>query len=307
VQILFALILVTLFGRAVDLQLRNSEFLKKEGDSRHLRVVSVPAHRGSIVDRNGEPLAVTTPVDSVWVSPVRLLEFEHVEQAVVQLAHLLGLNPAVLMNDLQQRAQREFWYLRRKIDPDLSQKVRELKIPGVHFQREYQRFYPDGEVTAQLIGVTDIDDRGQEGIELAYDHWLNGQAGRKRIIRDRNGHAVQDVENIEDPSPGQTLQLTIDRRIQYLAYRELKAAVARHGAKGGMVVVLDAESSEMLAIASQPGFNPNNRNDFNTERMRNRGLTDQFEPGSTMKPFTVAAALETGIVEPDARYDAWHS
>lgn len=303
VLLLLGVAFVGLFGRAVHLQLRSSEFLKKEGNSRHLRVVNVPAHRGSIVDRHGEPLAVTTPVDSVWVAPVKLLKFEHVEEAVARLAQELGLRPTALMRDLQQRSQREFWYLRRKVDPELAARVRQLHIPGVHFQREYQRFYPDGEVTAQLIGVTDVDDRGQEGIELAYDHWLNGQAGRKRVVRDRDGAVVQDVENIEEPQPGKALQLTIDRRIQYLAYRELKSAVVRHNAKGGTVVVLDPISGELLALASQPGFNPNNRSDFDTSRMRNRVMTDQFEPGSTVKPFTVAAALENRVISPNVVLD----
>lgn len=292
----FAAMICVLFWRAFDLQVLRSDFLQGQGDSRFLRVVNKPAHRGVIGDRNGEPLAVTTPVDSVWVEPAELLQSG---QYVVSLATALGLNPDELINRLRERSSREFLYVRRKIAPATAEKVREVKAPGVHFEREYQRFYPDGEVVSHLVGFTDIDDKGQEGLELAYDEWLAGESGSKRVIKDRLGHVIRDVESVSEPRPGNDLLLSIDRRIQYLAYRELKKAVTLHKADSGSAVVLDVTTGEVLAMVNQPAFNPNNRGEYSGERYRNRALTDVFEPGSTIKPFTVAAALEARVARPN--------
>ena len=282
---------LVLAGRSAQLQLVEQEFLQEQGDARHLRVVQVPAHRGMIVDRNGEPLAISTPVQSVWVNPQELVASP---SELSQVARLLALDVDKLQRLIGQRKDREFVYLRRHISPDRAQQVMTLGVRGIYLQREYRRYYPAGEVAGHLIGFTNVDDRGQEGLELAYDDWLTGEPGAKRVIKDGQRHIVENVENIRSARPGQVLSLSIDRRIQYLAYRELKAAVSEHNARSGSVVVLDSRSGEVLALANQPSFNPNNRKRLKPDRLRNRAVTDVFEPGSTMKPFIVAAALEAG-------------
>ena len=282
--------------RGVDLQVLDKDFLQEEGTARHLRVVTIAAHRGSILDRNGAPLAVSTPVDSVWVSP---REFLTAEPRWPELARLLNISLEQLRNMVRGRENRGFVYIKRRIAPALAAQVMALQISGVSLQREYRRYYPAGEVTGHLLGFTNVDDIGLEGLELAYDKWLRGLPGAKRVIKDRLGHIVEDVERIRRPQPGRDLQLTIDRRIQYLAYRELLAAVKRHKARSGSVVVLDARTSEVLAMVNQPAFNPNNRQKLRSDRYRNRAIADMFEPGSTMKPFTIAAALQSGRYSPD--------
>ena len=282
---------VVLAGRSAQLQLLDREFLQGQADARHLRVVQVPAHRGMITDRNGEPLAISTPVQSVWVNPMELVASR---SELSRLARLLGLDGDYVRRVLGQRQGREFVYLRRHISPDRAQQVRDLEWPGVYLQGEYRRYYPAGEVAAHLVGFTNIDDEGQEGLELAFDGWLSGEAGAKRVIKDGRRHIIENVENIRFARPGKALKLSIDRRIQYLAYRELKAAVQQHGAQSGSVVVLDNQTGEVLAQVNQPSFNPNNRKRLKADRMRNRAVTDVFEPGSTMKPFVIAAALESG-------------
>lgn len=279
-----------LVWRAVDLQVTDSAFLQGQGDARYLRVVEVPAHRGMITDRNGEPLAISTPVDSVWVNPQELMT-AHAE--FPRLAKLLSLDIDELQQRLMKRQSREFVYLKRRVNPDLAQQVKALAIPGVFLQREYRRYYPAGEVAAHVVGFTNVDDEGQEGLELAYNDWLQGVSGSKRVIKNRLGHAVEDVESIMTPEPGKALRLSIDRNIQYLAYRELKTAIRDHRARSGSIVVLDARTSEVLAMVNQPSYNPNNRGTLKNSHVRNRAVTDVFEPGSTMKPFTVAAALES--------------
>ncbi len=279
-----------LVWRAVDLQVTDSEFLQGQGDARHLRVMEVPAHRGMITDRNGEPLAISTPVDSVWVNPQELMT---ASSEWPRLAKLLKLDVDELTQRLMTRQTREFVYLKRRINPDLAQQVKALGIPGVFLQREYRRYYPAGEVAAHVVGFTNVDDAGQEGLELAYDDWLQGTSGSKRVIKNRLGHVVEGVESIRVPQPGKTLRLSIDRNIQYLAYRELKTAIRDHRARSGSIVVLDAKTSEVLAMVNQPSYNPNNRGTLKSSHLRNRAVTDVFEPGSTMKPFTVAAALES--------------
>jgi cell division protein FtsI (penicillin-binding protein 3) len=284
-----------LVWRAVSLQVLDKEFLLTQGQARHLRTVTLPAHRGMIQDRNGEPLAISTPVESVWVNPQELADEQ---QRIPELTRLLELNTSAVQRQLASRADREFLYLRRHIDPATAARVEALDIPGVYLQREYRRYYPDGEVTAHVVGFTNIDDAGQEGLELAYDEWLAGEPGAKRVIKDGKSHIVEDVESISLPSPGKDLRLSIDRRIQYLAYRELLAAIQEHQARAASAVVLDVRSGEVLAMVNQPSFNPNNRQNLRSSDMRNRAVTDVFEPGSTMKPFIAATALATGRYQP---------
>lgn len=295
-----------LVWRAVDLQIFSKEFLQGQGDARHLRVVPISAHRGAITDRNGEALAISTPVDSVWAQPDVLLTDT---RALIQVARKLDLDPNAVKRQLEERRDREFVYLKRHTTPDLAQEVQALGAPGVFLQREYKRYYPMGEVAAHLVGFTDVDDRGQEGLELAYDDHLRGTPGSKRVIKDRLGRIVEDVESISVPRPGHDLALSIDRRIQYLAYRELKAAVATNRARSGSLVMLDVTTGEVLAMVNQPAYNPNNRGDLKPSHTRNRAVTDVFEPGSTVKPFTIAAALESGRYRPDTPIDTtpgWH-
>jgi cell division protein FtsI (penicillin-binding protein 3) len=287
-------------GRSAQLQLVDGEFLQGQADARHLRVVQVPAHRGMITDRNGEPLAISTPVQSVWANPHELVASR---ADLERLARLLGIQVEQLQRLLGQRKDREFVYLRRHMAPDKAQRVVDLEIPGIYLQQEYRRYYPAGEVGAHLIGFTDVDDRGQEGLELAYDKWLSGEPGAKRVVKDGRRHIVENLENIRSAHPGKTLALSIDRRIQYLAYRELKAAVQQQRAQSGSIVVLDSRTGEVLALANQPSFNPNNRKGLTTDKLRNRAMTDVFEPGSTMKPFVIAAALQSGRYVPGTQID----
>ncbi len=298
---LLMVLMLLLAWRAVDLQVVNKDFLRGEGDARYLRDVSVPAHRGMIVDRYGEPLAISTPVDSVWVNP-QLFQPSHEQQK--QLAKKLNIKRKKISKLSSGRNRgREFAYLKRHVSPDVARQVTALGIEGVFLQREYHRYYPKGEVTGHVIGFTNIDDKGQEGLELAYDDWLRGIKGKKRVLKDRLGRVVENVESIKESDPGKVLRLSIDRRIQYLAYRELKAAVRRHGAKSGSLVMLDIQTGEVLAMVNQPSYNPNNRGAFKSNRYRNRAVTDVIEPGSTIKPFIIAAALESNRFKPETVID----
>ena len=287
-----------LLWRAVDLQLTHKDFLQTQADARHLRVVKVRANRGKILDREGQPIAISTPVDSIWVNPKELAT-ERGRWG--ELGRLLNVDTDKLHHLVAKRSNREFVYLKRHVEPELAAQVEALHMAGVHLQREYRRYYPTAEVAAHVVGFTDVDDRGQEGLELAYDQWLTGRDGAKRVIRDRYGRVVEDVEHIEDRRDGSELVLSIDKRIQYLAYRALKAGVRKHGALGGSVVLMDARTGEILAMANQPAYNPNKRADRVGARSRNRAITDVLEPGSTVKPFTVAAALQTGQFKPDTQ------
>ncbi|MGB5305255.1 MAG: penicillin-binding transpeptidase domain-containing protein [Gammaproteobacteria bacterium] len=287
---------LTLVWRAVSLQLLDREFLQGQGQARHLRTVALPAHRGIIKDRHGEPLAISTPVESVWINPQ---ELGAEQQRIPELAQLLSMKTDHVTRLLASRSEREFVYLQRHISPILAKQVTALRIPGVYLQREYRRYYPAGEVAAHIVGFTDIDDIGQEGMELAYEDWLGGEAGAKRVVKDGHRHIVEDVESISRPRPGKDLVLSIDRRIQYLAYRELKASMQEHGAHAASAVVLDVRSGELLAVVNQPSYNPNNRREARGPQLRNRAVTDVFEPGSTMKPFIVASALDSGRYQPD--------
>lgn len=291
----FALVIAGLFWRALDMQIINQPFFQQQGDARHLRVVPISAHRGDIYDRNGEPLAISTPVDSVWVNPKEIKNDLH---RVNEIAKTLKINTQHLRNKLIKNSHREFVYILRQVAPNIGEKIKALSIPGVYLQREYKRYYPAGEVTSHVIGFADVDDKGQEGLELAYDDWLSGVPGAKRVIRDRLGQVVDDVERIKTAEPGKSVRLSIDRRIQYLAYQSLKSAVKEHKAIAGSAVVLDVHTGEILAMVNQPSFNANDRSQLKPGVYRNRSVTDVFEPGSTMKPFTIAAALETGRWHP---------
>ncbi len=282
---------LALVARAVDLQVVRKDFLQGQGDARYSRVVSEPAHRGMITDRLGEPLAISTPVDSVWANPQELIL---ARDSWPQLTKVLGLKRGALERQLAAKRDKEFMYLKRRVAPDLAQKVMALEVPGVALLPEYKRFYPAGEVTAHVVGFTNVDDQGQEGMELVYDARLKSIAGAKRVIKDRIGRVVENVERVSEPQPGEDIVLSIDRRLQYLAYRELKAAVKNNRADAGSVVILDVRTGEVLAMVNQPAYNPNNRSKLKSSHLRNRAVTDVFEPGSTIKPFTVAAALETG-------------
>jgi len=292
--LIFMLCSVALIARAVNLQVMETDFLQGQGKARFLREVTIASTRGVITDRNGEPLAVSTPVDSVWVNPGELLEYP---EEIKPLAGLIKTNAEDLERKLTQRSGKEFVWLRRRLNPDVADRIRALDIPGVNLQKEYRRFYPAGEVTSHVIGFTNIDDVGQEGLELAYDSWLAGSPGKKRVIRNRKGETVEEVELIKESDPGQDLRLTIDKRLQYLAYRELKSTVLEHGARSGSVVVLDVDSGEVLAMVNQPSYNPNDPG-HDADGMRNRAVTDVIEPGSVMKPIAITSVLEYKIATP---------
>ena len=301
--------LVGLTGRAAYLQGMHNGFLQQKGESRYSRVLEMSAHRGMITDRHGEPLAISTPVESVWSSPQ---DMSATPEQLKKLASLIEMdieeirkriNGSPHGNGLPHGSRRDFVYLKRHLSPEVAAGVVELNMPGVFLKREYRRYYPTGELTAHMLGFTDVDDKGQEGIELAWQDELAGKPGSRRVIKDRKGRIVEDVESIRAPKSGQNIALSIDSKIQYLAYRELKQAVEVNKAKAGGIVVLDAQTGELLALVNLPAYNPNNRTRANGGRARNRALTDVFEPGSTLKPFTIAAALEAGGVKPDTVFE----
>jgi len=289
-----------LIWKASTLQFVESEFLRGQGDERFTRVATIAAHRGSVSDRSGEPLAVSTPVDSVWVNPK---ELTLANEQIPNLARALNRDPDELARFVTTKLDRKFLYVARHLQPADAAKVRALDIPGVHLTREYRRYYPAAEVTGHVIGFTDVDDAGQEGLELAFDHWLAGDNGAKRVIQDNLGRTVQTVESIKPMRAGRNMQLSIDMRIQYLAYRELKAAMQVHRARAGSVVVIDVTSGEVLAMVNQPTFNPNDRAQLKPAGYKNRAVTDLVEPGSTIKPFVVAAALASGKFRTDSIID----
>lgn len=301
---LFALAVCALVWRAADRQIFEKDFLQSEGADRYLDTVEVPAHRGLITDRNGAVLAVSTPVDSVGANP-RVLRLD--AESLRPLAKALGMGQDELRERLARYGKRHFVYLKRRLPPDKAEEVMAVVkahgLKGVRLEREYRRYYPDGEVFGHLIGFTDVDDQGQEGMELAYDEALSGKPGIKRVLRDGRRQVVDDVESISLPRPGRNLALSIDRRLQFIAYRELKAAVQRNGAVSGSAVLLDVQTGDVLAMVNQPGYNPNGDRSNRGGRLRNRAITDVFEPGSTMKPFTVAAALELGRYKPNSLID----
>ncbi len=300
VMTFFALLASSLVARAVYLQVLDKDFLNRQADMRHLRTESISAHRGTILDRNGEPLAISTPVDSIWVNPQ---EFASAVDKIPQLAKALELKPETLMRRITRSMDKEFLYLKRHLNPSAAERVMAMKLPGINVQREYRRYYPASEVTGHLVGFTNIDDQGQEGLELAMNYWLEGEPGAKRVLKDRFGRSIENVESIRPPHHGKDLRTSIDLRLQYLAYRTLKAAVKAHNARSGSVVILDIKTGEVLAMVNQPTYNPNDRSQFVAERYRNRAITDIFEPGSSIKPIIVAAALESGQYRPSSVID----
>jgi cell division protein FtsI (penicillin-binding protein 3) len=291
-----------LAARSVYLQALDTDFLQGKGEARYSRVLEIPGTRGRILDRNGEALAISTPVQSVWAIPG---DVEATPAQLRSLAKMLGVEPRELQKKLGD-ASRDFVYLKRQIAPEQAEQVARLGLAGIYQHREFRRYYPGGELTAHLVGFTGVDEAGQEGIELAHQAQLGGVPGSRRVIKDRRGRVVEDIESIRAAQDGKDLQLAIDGKIQSLAYSALKAAIAEHRAKAGAAVVLDVKTGEVLALANLPTFNPNNRARLSGEQLRNRALTDSFEPGSTLKPFTVALALEQGRVTAKSVVSASH-
>ena len=281
----------TVLGRAFQLQILQRDFLAHEGDKRSVRMVEVPPHRGAIRDRRGEALALSAPVESLWVIPSELLQSP---EYLPPLAKLLDMKQRELNDFLEERAGKQFVYLRRQISPEEAARVMALKAPGLFSQREYRRYYPAGEIAGHVVGFTNVDDLGQEGIEASQETVLAGKAGARRVIRDRGGRVIEEDEDFRPAQPGQDVLLALDLRLQYFAYRELKSAVALNHAKGGLVVIADARTGDILAMANQPGFNPNRADERASSGLRNRAVTDVFEPGSTIKPLLIARALELG-------------
>lgn len=300
VLLLLFLFAAIVLGRVVYLQVYHAEFLVKQGNNRFVRIKKEPAIRGSILDRNAVPLAVSTPVSSLWVNPKELLESP---QSVSALSSAIGYPLTKLQQKLAQKKHAAFMYLQRGMEPAIATKVLDKKFPGVYALREYRRYYPSGDVVSQVIGFNNIDDVGQEGVELLYNNWLSGTAGSSEIIRDPKGKIVDILEEIKPPVQGQNLMLTIDKRIQYLTYLSLLETAEKFGAKTATAVVLDAKTAEILAMVSVPSGNPNNAQEKKPSLVKNRAITDTFEPGSVMKPFVVASALEAGLVHPNTPID----
>lgn len=296
--LLFILVIMILLGRAIYLQIMHTDFLQNQGDARYLRTISMIAHRGMILDRNGELLAISTPVDSIWLNPKQFI----LSQAE-QLATLLELPLSTIKTLISERQQKEFIYIKRHISPQLAAKIKSLNLIGVFLQREYRRYYPAAEVTGHVLGFTDIDDKGLEGLEWAYDQQLKGIAGAKQVIQDKYGNTIAEVKSIQIPRDGQNLVLTIDKRLQYLANQELSHAVQINRAKSGSAVILDVQTGDILAMVNQPNYNPNNRENLTSQYYRNRAVTDVFEPGSTFKPFTIVTALMSGQYTPQTLVD----
>jgi len=299
---LLALMVGAICWRIIDLQVVDRDFLKGQGDARSLRHIPIPAHRGLITDRNGEPLAVSTPVTTLWANPK---EMQAAKDRWPQLAAALGQNAQQLTERLTQQANKEFIYLVRGLTPEQGQHVLDLKVPGVYGLEEFRRFYPAGDVTAHMVGFTDLDDHGREGVELAYDEWLAGVPGKRQVIKDRRGRLIKDIQVTKNAKAGKTLALSIDLRLQYLATRELRNAIAEQDAKAGSLVIMDVKTGEVLAMVNQPTYNPNNRRSMFPAAMRNRAIIDVFEPGSTVKPISMSAALQSGRWKPTDKVEVY--
>ena len=299
---LLGVMVAAICGRIIDLQVVDRDFLKGQGDARSLRHIPIPAHRGLITDRNGEPLAVSTPVTTLWANAK---EMQTAKEKWPALAAALGQDPKALAERLEAQANKEFIYLVRGLTPEQGQAVLDLKVPGVYGIEEFRRFYPAGEVTAHMVGFTDIDDHGREGVELAYDEWLAGVPGKRQVIKDRRGRLIKDVQVTKNAKAGKPLALSIDLRLQYLANRELRNAIIENGAKAGSLVIMDVKTGEILAMVNQPTYNPNNRRNLQPAMMRNRAMIDVFEPGSTMKAISMSAALETGRWKPSDKVEVY--
>ncbi|MGY2138213.1 peptidoglycan D,D-transpeptidase FtsI family protein [Pseudomonas reactans] len=299
---LLALMVGAIAWRIIDLQVVDRDFLIGQGDARSLRHIPIPAHRGLITDRNGEPLAVSTPVTTLWANAK---ELQVAKDKWPELAAALGQDPKALAERLEAQANKEFIYLVRGLTPEQGQQVLDLKVPGVYGIEEFRRFYPAGETTAHMVGFTDIDDHGREGVELAYDEWLAGVPGKRQVIKDRRGRLIKDVQVTKNAKAGKPLALSIDLRLQYLANRELRNAIIENGAKAGSLVIMDVKTGEILAMVNQPTYNPNNRRNLQPAMMRNRAMIDVFEPGSTMKAISMSAALETGRWKPSDKVEVY--
>jgi cell division protein FtsI (penicillin-binding protein 3) len=291
----FAFGAAALEGRILYLQLVDKDFLAEEANDRHVRTVQISAHRGSLMDRYGEPLAISTPIDSIYANPK---ELKPALDRLGELAAALDQDDEYLARRITSNLDRDFVFLARRVPPAKTQKVLDLKLPGVATIREFRRYYPAGEVSGHVVGFTDVDDRGQEGLEAEFDHYLRGEPGSKRVMQNRRGEIFGDVELLQPARPGRDLRTSVDLRLQYLAYRELKAVVSASGARWGSVVVLDPRTGEVLAMVNQPSYNPNDREQYVPGNYRNRAVTDPFEPGSSFKPLVMAAALETGAFGP---------
>ena len=297
--ILFGMFLCVLaiIWKVTNLHITERDFLQDQGDRRTIRTVPLVANRGLITDRNGEPLAVSTPVQSIWVDPSKISDDP---ETIKALAKSLELNEEVLIQNLKLKSNLKFHYIKRRLPPSEAEKILSLSVEGVHSQQEYQRFYPQGEVAAHLVGFSNMDDVGQEGLELTYDNWLKGVPGRRQVMQDRRGYIIEELNTIQTAQPGNRLELSIDFRIQNIAYRELKEEFIARRARAASIVILDVNTGEVLAMANQPSYNPNAKSDIKDfSVIRNRAITDVFEPGSTVKAFTIAAALETGLYHPD--------
>ncbi len=304
VMLILALLPLAVLAKIAQLQIMPSEeygadFLQTQGDARSIRTETIPAHRGLITDRNGEPLAVSTPVTTLIANPQQVQELATPEH-IARLAKAMNISVAQLEGRFKRYRNKSFMYLERQLPSAQAERILDLRIPGVFGRQEYKRFYPAGEVTAQLVGFTDINDDGQEGMELAYNAVLTGESGAKKVVKDLTGRVIKDISLVKPASPGNAVRLSIDLRVQYAAYRSLKAAVKKHRAKSGSVIVLDVQTGEVLAMANQPSFNPNDRTNVKLDAIRNRAVTDMMEPGSTVKPFTLLAALESGKFKPES-------
>jgi len=290
--IIFLGLFIGLLAKLIKLQVIEQKFSKKQCNSRVVRVVNIPPYRGMILDRNGEPLAVSTKIESIWLNPKT---FNIDDTNIPKLLSLLEINKTQLINKLNQYVDKEFLYLKRHVSPNIAAKIAELNISGINFKSEYKRYYPTGEVSAHILGFTNLDDQGISGMEYLYDNKLQGTAGKKIVINDRLGREVEYINNIQDMQPGQDLKSSIDHRLQYLAHRELRNGILKHNAKSGSAVILDVKTGEVLAMVNQPTFNPNEKiKNINSDKYRNIAVTDYFEPGSTIKVFSLASVLERG-------------
>ncbi len=299
---LLAIMVGAISWRIVDLHVIDRDFLKAHGDARSVRHIPIPAHRGLITDRNGEPLAVSTPVTTLWTNPKDLMALR---DEWPRIAQALGQDPKSFAQRIEQNANREFMYLVRGLTPEQGQAIMANKVPGVYGIEEFRRFYPAGEVTAHVVGFTDVDDRGREGVELSFEEWLAGVPGKRQVLKDRRGRLIKDVQVARNAKPGKTLALSIDLRLQYLAHRELRNALVENGAKAGSLVIVDVKTGEVLAMANQPTYNPNNRRNLQPAAMRNRAMIDVFEPGSTVKPISMSAALQSGRWKPEDKVEVY--
>lgn len=295
--VLFAAFLA-LAARALWLQGISTDFLQKQGASRYARTLELPATRGKITDRNGQVLASSVPVKAIWAIPDDVQEAP--PEKLRALARLLDMSDAELHKKLD--SDRGFTYLKRQVEQDISDKILKLGIAGIDTRREYKRFYPEGEVMAHVVGFTNVEDVGQDGMELSNQKTLAGFAGSRRVIKDRLGRIVEDIEAVKEPHDGTDLRLSIDSKIQYIAFTQLKAAIEKHQAKAGGIIVLDVKTGEVLALANLPSYNPNDRSVLTGAQLRNRVVTDTFEPGSTLKPFTVGLSLDTGRITPNTEF-----